>query len=129
MQMVWQQCARVENLFYDAIKEVFGDTAMVMTHPTWVPFPNNLEIFKNGLDWWAVKRDLAQTDESTPYCVRTALAKKWNSPLWYNMYYNRTVDAYKSELWQSLLGGGRMNYHQLFLITIGLPILIGTKLS
>lgn len=114
MQMTWQKCAEVENLFYDAVKEVFGDTAMVMTHPTWFPFPNNLEIFKNGLDWWAVKRDLAQTDESTPYCVRTALAKKWNSPLWYNMYYNGTIGAYNSELWKSVLGGGRINYHPLY---------------
>ncbi len=114
MQMVWQQCAKVENLYYDAIKEVFGEKAMVMTHPTWVPFPNNREIFKNGLDWWSVKRDLAQTDETTPYCVRTALAKKWNSPLWYNMFYHNTLDLYKSELWQSLLGGGRLNYHQVF---------------
>ena len=87
---------------------------MAMTHPTWVPFPNNREIFKNGLDWWAVKRDLAQTDESTPYCVRTALSKKWHSPLWYNMYYDKSLDSYKSELWQSVLGGGRLNYHQLF---------------
>jgi hypothetical protein len=114
MQMIWQQCSTVENLYYDSIKEIFGDTAMAMTHPTWIPFPNNREIFKNGLDWWAVKRDLAQTDESTPYCVRTALAKKWHSPLWYNMYYNKSIDSYKTELWQSLLGGGRLNYHQLF---------------
>lgn len=114
MQMVWQQNSKLENLYYDAIKEKFGDTSMVMTHPTWVPFPNDQEIFKNGLDWWSVKRDLAQTDESTPYCVRTALAKKWNSPLWYNMYYNTTLDAYKTELWRSLLGGGRLNYHQVF---------------
>jgi len=114
MQMVWQQSAKVENLYYQSIKEIFGDEAMVMTHPTWIPFPNNREIFKNGLDWWSVKRDLAQTDETTPYCVRTALAKKWNSPLWYNMYYNSDLNKYKSELWQSLLGGGRLNYHQLF---------------
>lgn len=114
MQMVWQRCAGVENMFYDSVKEVFGDSAMVMTHPTWFPYPNNLEIFKNGLDWWVVKRDLAQTDESTPYCVRTALAKKWNSPLWYNMYYNSDIEAYKPELWRSVLGGGRINYHQLF---------------
>lgn len=114
MQMLWQRNSKVENLFYDAIKEVFGDTAMAMTHPTWVPFPDNREIFKNGLDWWAVKRDLAQTDESTPYCVRTALAKKWNSPLWYNMYYNTNLESYKTELWESVLGGGRLNYHQMF---------------
>ena len=30
------------------------------------------------------------------------------------MYYNQSLDSYKSELWQSLLGGGRLNYHQLF---------------
>ncbi len=114
MQMIWQQCAKVENFYYDSIKEIFGETAMAMTHPTWVPFPDTREIFKNGLHWWAAKRDLAQTDESTPYCVRTALAKKWQSPLWYNMYYNKSLDSYKSELWQSLLGGGRLNYHQLF---------------
>jgi hypothetical protein len=114
MQMIWQQSAKVENLYYESIKELFGEKAMAMTHPTWVPFPDKREIFKNGLDWWAVKRDLAQTDETTPYCVRTALAKKWYSPLWYNMYYNTSVDAYKTELWQSLLGGGRLNYHQLF---------------
>ena len=114
MQMIGQQCAKVENHYYNSIKELFGETAMAMTHPTWVPFPDNREIFKNGLDWWAVKRDLAQTDESTPYSVRTALAKKWHSPLWFNMYYNETVNSYKTELWQSLLGGGRLNYHPLF---------------
>ena len=114
MQMVWQESAKVENMYYESIKDIFGDESMVMTHPTWVPFPNKREIFKNGLDWWSVKRDLAQTDETTPYCVRTALAKKWNSPLWYNMYYNSNIDTYKSELWQSLLGGGRLNYHQIF---------------
>jgi hypothetical protein len=114
MQMVWQQCAKVENLYYESIKEVFGEKAMAMTHPTWVPFPNNQEIFKNGLDWWSVHRDLAQTDESTPYCVRTALSKKWHSPLWYNMYYDKSLDSYKAELWQSVLGGGRLNYHQVF---------------
>jgi hypothetical protein len=114
MQMIWQQCAKVENLYYESIKEYFGDESMVMTHPTWVPFPDNREIFKNGLDWWAVKRDLAQTDESTPYCVRTALAKKWHSPLWYNMLYHESIEPYQTGLWQSLLGGGRLNYHPLF---------------
>ena len=113
MQMCWQRNAEVEN-HYRSIKEVFGTGAMAATHPTWVPFPGKNEIFKNGLDWWAVKRDLAQTDESTPYCVRTALAKKWNSPLWYNMYYSGNIRSYEKEIWHSVLGGGRLDYHQLF---------------
>jgi len=114
MEMYWQQNAKIEQHYYNSVKEVFGKEAVVATHPTWVPFPDKREIFKNGLDWWAVKRDLAQTDETTPYCVRTALAKKWNSPLWYNMYYHRKIDSYETELWQSLLGGGRLDYHQVF---------------
>ncbi len=114
MQMCWQRNAEVENQYYRSIKEVFGTGAMAATHPTWFPFPGKNEIFKNGLDWWAVKRDLAQTDEGTPYCVRTALSKKWYSPLWYNMYYHSKIDSYETEMWQSVLGGGRLDYHQLF---------------
>ncbi|MCF7972844.1 MAG: hypothetical protein K9N55_03415 [Phycisphaerae bacterium] len=114
MEMYWQQNAKIEQHYYSAIKEVFGKEAVVATHPTWFPFPGENEIFKNGLDWWAVPRDLAQTDETTPYCVRTALAKKCHSPLWYNMYYHEKIDSYETEVWQSLLGGGRLDYHQLF---------------
>lgn len=114
MQMCWQRNAEVENQYYRSIKEMFGKDAMAGTHPTWVPFPDNREIFKNGLDWWAVKRDLAQTDEGTPYCARTALAKKCHSPLWYNMYYSDNIRSYEKEIWHSVLGGGRLDYHQLF---------------
>ena len=114
MEMYWQRNAEIETKYYYAIKEVFGKDAMVGTHPTWYPYPGTLEVFKNGLDWWAVKRDLAQTDESTPFCVRTALAKKWHSPLWYNMYYASSVKPYEEDLWRHALGGGRMNFHPLW---------------
>ena len=113
MEMWWQRNAEIETKYYHAIKQVFGNDAMVGTHPTWWPYPNTMEVFKNGLDWWAVKRDLAQTDESTPFCVRTALAKKWHSPLWYNMYYEASVKPYEEDLWRHALGGGRMNFHPL----------------
>ena len=114
MEMYWQRNAEIETKYYHAIKQVFGKEAMVGTHPTWWPYPNTAEVFKNGLDWWAVKRDLAQTDEVTPFCVRTALAKKWRSPLWYNMYYETSVKPYEEDLWRHALGGGRMNFHPLW---------------
>jgi hypothetical protein len=114
MELFWQRNAEIENEFYRSTKAVFGQEAMVGTHPTWWPYPNRKEIIRNGLDWWAVKRDLAQTDESTPFCVRTALAKKWHSPLWYNMYYEASVKPYEEDLWRHALGGGRMNFHPLF---------------
>ena len=114
MEMNWQRNAAVENAYYDSTKNIFGKEAVVGTHPTWYPYPGNNEIFKNGLDWWAVKRDLAQTDEGTPFSVRTALAKKWHSPLWYNMYYSGAIEPYEENLWRAVLGGGRLNYHPLW---------------
>ncbi len=119
MEMNWQRNGEVETAFYHSIKEVFGKDAMVGTHPTWFPYPNENEIFKNGLDWWVAKRDLAQTDEGTPFSVRTALAKKWQSPLWYNMYYDASVSAYEQDLWRHALGGGRLNFHPLWPSSLG----------
>ncbi len=119
MEMYFQRNAQIETDFYNAVKETFGQTAMVATHPTWFPYPNSNEIFKNGLDWWSTKRDLAQTDEYTPFCVRTALSKKWQSPLWYNMFYDKSVETYSREIWISTLGGGRLNFHEPYPSILG----------
>lgn len=114
MEMYWQRNSEIETDYYYAIKEYFGKEAMSATHPTWYPFPDEREIFKNGLSWWNSKRDLAQTDESTPFSVRTALAKKMHSPVWYNMYYEGSLKEYQEDLWISVLGGGRLNYHPVW---------------
>ncbi|MEZ5103361.1 MAG: hypothetical protein R2757_02605 [Draconibacterium sp.] len=114
MEMNWQRNAILENDFYQTIKDVFGPEAAVVTHATWYPFPNKLEIKKNALCWWSAKRDWAQTDETTPFAVRTALAKKWNSSVWYNQYYSSESKSYQTELWSSALGGGRLNYHPIY---------------
>jgi hypothetical protein len=114
MEMNWQRNGEIETDYYQAIKEIFGQQAVSATHPTWFPYPGDKEIFKNGLSWWSAKRDLAQTDESTPFCVRTALSKKWNSPLWYNMYYEKSIEEYNKDLWIAVLGGGRLNYHPVW---------------
>lgn len=115
MEMNWQRNAEIETAFYKSIKQVFGPQAMAATHPTWYPDPGTREeVFKNGLHWWAARRDLAQTDETTPFAARTALAKKWNSPTWVNMFYNRELSTYGEEIWRHALGGGRINYHPLW---------------
>ena len=111
MEMNHQRNAEIESAFYESIKAVFSPHAVAATHPTWFPFPNEKEIFKNGLDWWGCRRDLAQTDEATPFPARTALAKKWQSPLWYNMYYEASRAPYEEDLWRSALAGGRLNFH------------------
>jgi hypothetical protein len=114
MELFWQRNAEIETEYYHSIKSVFGQQAMVGTHPNWQPHPNRREVTRNGLHWWGAKRDLAQTDEECPYGVRTALAKKWNSPLWYNMYYARNEQPYAAELWANVLAGGRINWHPLW---------------
>jgi hypothetical protein len=104
----------IETDFFHAVKSIWGPNAVVATHPTWWPYPDRREFKKNGLDWWIATRDLAQTDEITPYCIRTALAKKWNSPVWFNMYYSPDLTNYQAELWAGALSGGRINYHPIW---------------
>ncbi|HUT32564.1 MAG TPA: hypothetical protein VNE39_03705 [Planctomycetota bacterium] len=113
-EMSRRRNAEIEDDFYKATKATFGPAAIVATHPTWYPYPGVQEFKKNGLDWWAATRDLAQTDEVTPYCCRTSLAKKWGSPVWVNMYYSAKRADYDKALWAHALGGGRINYHPVY---------------
>ena len=114
MRMSLERNVEIETDCYRATKEVFGKDAYTGTHATWVPYPGIQEFKKNGLSWWAAPRDLGQTDESAPYCVRTALAKRWGSPVWYNMFYATTVEPYERQLYSSVLAGGRINYHPIY---------------
>lgn len=118
MEMYSIRNGEIETDYYHAIKDIFGKDAMSATHPTWFPYPDNREVFKNGLDWWISKRDLAQTDEATPFSVRTALSKKMYSPLWFNMYYDKTIEPYYKDIWRAALAGGRLNYHPLWPVPI-----------
>lgn len=106
--------AAIEEDFYRAGKETFGREAFVVTHATWTPFPGPQEFRKHGLDWWEARRDIGQSDESTPYPCRTSLAKRWGFPLWYNQYYNTKKENYARELWAGALSGGRINVHPLY---------------
>ena len=114
MEMSYLRNSELEDDFHKTVKEVFGPLAVSATHPTWWPYPDLNEYKKNGLDWWAATRDWAQTDEYTPYPVRTALAKKWNSPIWYNMYYAADKKDYEHSVWSHAMDGGRINYHPLY---------------
>jgi hypothetical protein len=107
MEMSRVRNTALEEDFYRSVKEVFGKDAVVSVHATWWPYPDRCEFLKNGLDWWTAKRDWAQTDEVTPYAVRTALCKKWGSPVWYNMYYKADLAP---QIWSSALAGGRIDY-------------------
>ncbi len=117
MEMNLQRNGELENDFYKSVKEIFGTKAVVATHPTWWPYPDLREFKKNGLDWWIATRDWAQTDELTPFAARTALSKKWSSPVWYNMYYSSKIINYERSIWSAVLGGGRINYHPPYPVT------------
>ena len=114
MEMSLQRNGKLEDDFYHTVKKIFGSKTVVATHPTWWPYPDLREFKKNGLDWWIATRDWAQTDELTPFAVRTALTKKWSSPIWYNMYYSKDITDYESSIWSYVLGGGRINYHPIY---------------
>lgn len=104
----------IEDAFYRVGKETFGEDAFIVTHSTWIPYPGAQEFRKNGLSWWDATRDIGQSDETTPYPCRTALAKRWGFPLWYNQYYAKETEPYVGELWAGALSGGRLNVHPLY---------------
>lgn len=104
----------IEDDFYRAGKAAFGKDAYIVTHATWVPYPGAQEFRKNGLSWWDATRDIGQSDESAPYPCRTALAKRWGFPLWYNQTYSKETAPYVRELWRGALSGGRLNVHPLY---------------
>ena len=106
--------AEIEDTFYQDVKRAFGPDSGDFTHATWYPRPCKREFKKNGLDWWRATRDLPQTDESTPWCCRTSLCKRFNYPVCFNQFYHTQVDRYFIELWSSVLAGGRINYHPVY---------------
>ncbi|MDE5897644.1 MAG: hypothetical protein K2H43_07505, partial [Clostridia bacterium] len=97
------------------VKEIMGQDAFWGVHPTWWGSVDslNFEFFKNGFYWWDAKRDYAQTDEMVLYAIRTALAHRFDSPVWYNMWYSmgtRDINTYYWETWRNLRLGGRTHY-------------------
>ena len=101
---------------YKILKEIIGKDAFYGIHPTWWGSVDslNFEIFKNGFYWWEAIRDIAQTDEAVIVPIRTALAHKWGSSIWYNMWYSmgtRDIKTYFRETWNNIRYGGRTHYH------------------
>lgn len=101
--------------FYAKSKEVFGPDTFVGVHPTYWGDATDfyLDVALNGLDWWEVKRDYAQTDELVLYPIRLALAHKWGGKVWYNMWYSMNTgkkETYFEETWVNARYGGRTHY-------------------
>jgi hypothetical protein len=117
MELILRGYVLIEDGMYQATKRCLGPKAYVGYHPTWHSFPTAGEATRNGMDWWAATRDFGQTDECAPYCIRTALSKKWPGPVWYNMYYAPDPKEYEPLLWRYALGGGRLSFHPAFILT------------
>ena len=98
---------------YQTTKEIWGPDAFVGVHCTWFPFPNTLEMRKNGVMWWKAPRDFAQSDEYVPFCCRNSLAKATDSH-WINMFYARQVPPYIFEHWTAAASGGRVHIHNVY---------------
>lgn len=104
-----------DEQMYGLTKERFGVDTFFGVHPTWWGnnYLQNFEGFKNGFYWWEAKRDIAQTDEIVIMPIRTALAHKCQSSIWYNMWYSmgtRDINTYYRETWQNIRFGGRTHY-------------------
>jgi len=115
LDVLRKRTADSEQYLYNMSKRYFGEDSIVLSHPTWWvdEFSSALDIPKNGLDWWEVKRDFAQTDEVILIPIRNSLTRRCSENLWYNMWYSmRTLDinTYFRETWINARYGGRTHY-------------------
>lgn len=113
--------AQIEEAYYSGVKEVFGADALVTKHATWYPRINEMEVYKNGLSWWAARRDVAQTDEITPLSAALGMAKKFGSGCWLNEGYAERPELYRRNIWRYAAAGGRMVFHPLYPTVNGQP--------
>lgn len=111
---IYDVIAGTEVAFYDFNKRVFGEDVYVTKHPTWHTRFRATEFLHNGFDWWAAKRDWAQSDESVPLPCITGMTKKFGGPLWMNEGYGPDPEHYPFALWRYALAGGRMVYHGIY---------------
>lgn len=122
-ELIRNNTLKIENYYYKKVKETFGKDAFVGVHPTWYAIrevDNSPEIYKNGINWWDVPRDYGFTDEIMLLPVRSALAHKWKSNVWYNMWYGEGTgdkQTFAREIWQNARYGGRV-------ITLGYEVLM-----
>ena len=112
IRTIYDTCAAIEGDMYVSNKRMFGKDAFVGKHATWwAQLGSASEPLHNGLNWWAAKRDWAQSDENVPVPADTGMMKKFGSPLWLNEGYGFNPRHYVSTLWRYALCGGRMNWH------------------
>lgn len=104
-----------EEVLYNYTKKYFGPDAFVGAHPTLMgdKLDNNTEKLHNGISWWDVKRDYAQTDELVIIPIRMAMTRKCPKNIWYNMWYSmRTMDirTYYTETYTNVIYAGRTHH-------------------
>jgi hypothetical protein len=121
MSLNLRRQTEIEDQYYHGVKAVYGAEALVTKHATWYPRINAMEIFKNGISWWAATRDIAQTDEITPLSAALGMAKKFGSPIWLNEGYAERPEHYRRNIWRYALAGGRMVFHPLYPTVNGKP--------
>lgn len=108
-----KQVLRYEIQNYYLSKEIWGSNAFIGVHGTWFPWPNICEFRKNGLFWWQMPRDYAQSDEFVPFCCRNSMAKATRST-WINMFYSSYIPPYINEHWTAALSAGRVHLHGIY---------------
>lgn len=106
------QLSKTDEQYYYLAKKHLGKDAFIGVHPTF--WGDDTCIFfdavHNGLDWWKIRRDYAQTDECVVYPAKLALAHKWGGDVWYNMWYQDNLDTFYREAWELARFGGRIHY-------------------
>lgn len=115
LALIRENLCRSNDAYYDAVKQAIGQDALIGAHPTFWgdAYDYTFDAIANGLHWWEMKRDIAQTDEEVIMPIRLAMSRKFGDGVWYNMWYGMKsphLMTFYAEAWKDLRFCGKVHY-------------------
>jgi len=103
----------VENAVYDTSRIIFGNHIFNGIHNTYHNSLVNDEIWANGIGWWNIRREYAQSDEKTPTTIQMGMALARKQNIMYNQYYDASLEPVVKKALNDLRYGIRTHYHAM----------------
>lgn len=101
---------RVEKAFFDMSKKIFGPKTFAGIHNTYHNGLESDDLWRVGLNWWAVPREYGQSDENWGMPERMGLIMAHGEPVTFDQYYGGNLEAFLQKAFREARFGGRTHY-------------------
>ena len=111
MEEIRTSTAKIERVFYDKSKAVFGKHIFSGLHNTY--HGSTDELWHTGRNYWNLPREYGQTDEMESKPVQLGVLYSYPKNILYNMFYYKNADTFLLKAAADLAFNIRTHYHAL----------------